>query len=88
LGQPPSGCLSPLSAIRHVQIDYPPIESPGFTLIDKNTYRRGISREQIQTDFAVVADEVRKLAEKTVKATDEITSDIRSVQGRLDTHAR
>ena len=30
--------------------------------------------------FAVVADEVRKLAEKTIKATDEITSDIRSVQ--------
>jgi len=31
--------------------------------------------------FAVVADEVRKLAEKTIKATDEITSEIRSVQG-------
>lgn len=30
--------------------------------------------------FAVVADEVRKLAEKTIKATDEITSEIRSVQ--------
>ena len=30
--------------------------------------------------FAVVADEVRKLAEKTIKATDEITSQIRSVQ--------
>jgi methyl-accepting chemotaxis protein len=31
--------------------------------------------------FAVVADEVRKLAEKTIKATDEITSEIRSIQG-------
>ena len=30
--------------------------------------------------FAVVADEVRKLAEKTIKATDAITSEIRSVQ--------
>ncbi len=30
--------------------------------------------------FAVVADEVRKLAEKTIKATNEITSEIRSVQ--------
>ncbi len=30
--------------------------------------------------FAVVADEVRKLAEKTIKATDEITTEIRSVQ--------
>jgi methyl-accepting chemotaxis protein len=30
--------------------------------------------------FAVVADEVRKLAEKTIKATDQITSEIRSVQ--------
>ncbi|MGO9953663.1 MAG: methyl-accepting chemotaxis protein, partial [Dissulfurispiraceae bacterium] len=30
--------------------------------------------------FAVVADEVRKLAEKTIKATQEITSEIRSVQ--------
>jgi len=30
--------------------------------------------------FAVVADEVRKLAEKTIKATEEITSEIRSVQ--------
>ncbi|HTG00478.1 MAG TPA: methyl-accepting chemotaxis protein [Nitrospirota bacterium] len=30
--------------------------------------------------FAVVADEVRKLAEKTIKATEEITGEIRSVQ--------
>jgi methyl-accepting chemotaxis protein len=30
--------------------------------------------------FAVVADEVRKLAEKTIKATGEITSEIQSVQ--------
>jgi methyl-accepting chemotaxis protein len=30
--------------------------------------------------FAVVADEVRKLAEKTIKATEEITSEIQSVQ--------
>jgi methyl-accepting chemotaxis protein len=30
--------------------------------------------------FAVVADEVRKLAEKTIKATAEITSEIQSVQ--------
>ena len=30
--------------------------------------------------FAVVADEVRKLAEKTIKATNQITSEIRSVQ--------
>ncbi len=30
--------------------------------------------------FAVVADEVRKLAEKTIKSTEQITSEIRSIQ--------
>jgi len=34
--------------------------------------------------FAVVADEVRKLAEKTIKATQEITSEISSVQAESE----